>query len=85
MRVIIEVQSYILVEVPDANTADDVGGELCCQVETAIQDTPEESGVRHAHIDTHFTVWGEKECDWLDSEDCQRAKALLDARANKAK
>jgi hypothetical protein len=85
MRVIIEVQSYVLVDVPDANTADDVGCELCSEVTTTINETPEESGVRQVHIDTHFTVWGEKECDWLDSEDCQRAKALLDARANKAK
>jgi hypothetical protein len=85
MRLIIEVQSYIVVDVPDTNTADDIGDELCCQVETAIHDTPEKGGARHAHIDTHFKVWGEKECDWLDGDDCQHAKALLDARARKAK
>lgn len=85
MRVIIEVRSYILVDVPDENTADDVGGQLCLETETAIDDTPEEGGGSHAHIETHFTVWGEKECDWLDGDDCKRASDRLEARAKRAK
>jgi hypothetical protein len=78
MRVIIEVQSYILMDVPDANTADDVCGVICGEVESTIHNTPEEGVIRHAHIETFGTVWGDKECTWLDTEGRKRAEELLD-------
>lgn len=87
MRVIIEIQSYVLVDVPDCtesaedpfeNLPEQIGFKLCENVLNAIYHTPVIGNETHVLIDTYHDVWNDTALPWLDKELVDHASLALD-------